>query len=104
MKPQMNRDEHGCRIKGSRQPKATWRNQPKWLHLYLLLAAFVVGTLAIGGLINHWLIRTHRHSLAVNMEWVNRLKAADEMARQASAVVQPVNGVLQSRDAAVEAE
>jgi C4-dicarboxylate-specific signal transduction histidine kinase len=87
----------------ARQPQATRRNPSNWLQPYLLLVFFVVGTLAISGWLNHRLILTHRHSVAVNKEWVNRLKTADEMARQASAVVQPVNGALQSRDPAVEA-
>ena len=87
----------------TRQPQAMWRNQPRWLYLYLLLSVFVLGTLVIGGWLNHRLILTHRHSVAVNREWVKRLTTADELARQASAVVQPVNGVLQSRDPAVEA-
>ncbi len=87
----------------TRQPQAMWRNQPNWLYLYLLLAVFVLVTLAIGGWINHRLILDHRHSVAVNREWVKLLITADEMARQASAIVQPVNNVLQSRDPSVEA-
>ena len=85
------------------QPKATWRHQPQWLYLYLLLAVFVVGGLAISGWLTHRLILGHRRSVEVNMEWVKHLMTSDELARQASAVVQPVNGALQSRDPTVEA-
>ena len=86
------------------QSQTTRANHQKWLYLYLLLAVFVVGLLGIGVLINHRLILAHRHSIAVNIEWVTRLVTADELAHQASAIVKPANDVFKSRDAAAEAE
>jgi len=78
-------------------------NQKKWLYLYLLQAVFVVFTLAVGNWFAHRLISAHRDSVTINRQWVKRLMTGDELARQASAAVKPVNDVVQSRDPAAEA-
>ncbi|MEQ1882933.1 MAG: ATP-binding protein, partial [Burkholderiales bacterium] len=76
--------------------------RPKWLRMYLALAAFDLLTVCVSVYLNHRIMGIYHDSVEVNQFWANRLVGYEELRTVAGEVNAPGNDVFDSRDVDME--
>ncbi|MBT4864317.1 MAG: PAS domain S-box protein [Planctomycetaceae bacterium] len=83
-------------MQASRNIKQRLRSGLKWYHLYYVLAAFGLGTIALTLILSHHILDLHSETVVANSEWAQRLGKYSEMGELASVVNQPGNDLFSS--------
>jgi signal transduction histidine kinase/CheY-like chemotaxis protein/HPt (histidine-containing phosphotransfer) domain-containing protein len=76
--------------------------RPKWLLMYMGLAAFDLLTVCVSLYLNHQIMDIYQVSVEVNQLWANRLIDYDELRNLAGEVNAPGNDVFDSHDVPAE--
>jgi PAS domain S-box-containing protein len=66
--------------------------------MYFLLAAFVVFTVSLSLFLNHQLVKTHKRTVQVNLQWVSWIKQCDALSKEAGEINVQGSDVLTSHD------
>jgi signal transduction histidine kinase/CheY-like chemotaxis protein/HPt (histidine-containing phosphotransfer) domain-containing protein len=76
--------------------------RPKWLLMYMGLAAFDLVTVCVSLYLNHQIMNIYQVSVQVNQLWANRLVEYDKLRTLAGDVNAPGNDVFDSNDVQTE--